>query len=285
MEWLNLEDSVNALSLLGAALILALTIFIAGGYIKKMKDSRAEGELAKEEWDGIKEFKNDIPIGWGVTYLVLIVWGVWYWFVGYPLNTYSQIGEYNEEVKSHNAKFEQAWNNADHKTLVEMGQSLFLVQCSQCHGETTEGMNGKAANLTRWGREAGIVDVVLNGSKGLDYPMGEMPAGLVDEAGAKAVAAFIMAELSEVKKSANPALVEQGREVWVSGTCASCHGDDGKGYEGQAPDLTQYGTATFVAEVLEKGKKGHIGHMPAFKAPMLTDIQKKALASFIYSNK
>lgn len=285
MEWLNLEDSVNALGLLGAAVILALTIFVMGIYIKKMKDSRAEGELAEEVWDGIGEFKNDIPIGWGVTYLVLLVWALWYWFVGYPLNSYSQIGEYNEEVKSHNAKFESQWANADKNTLVEMGQSLFLVQCSQCHGETTEGMNGKAADLTRWGREEGIVDIVLNGSKGLNYPLGEMPAGLLDEASARAVAAFIMAEISEAKKSGNPELVEQGREIWSTGVCASCHGEDGAGMSESTPNLTKYGTEVFVAEVLEKGKRGNIGGMPSFRAPMLTEIQKKALANFIYSEK
>lgn len=57
MEWFNLGDSVNQLGLLGAVAILALTIFIVGGYIKKMKDSKAEGELTSEDWDGIKEFK------------------------------------------------------------------------------------------------------------------------------------------------------------------------------------------------------------------------------------
>ena len=87
MEWFNLGDSINQLGLLGAVAILVLTIFVAGGYIKTMKNSKAEGDLSSEDWDGIKEFKNDIPIGWGVTYLVLIIWGLWYWFVGYPLNS------------------------------------------------------------------------------------------------------------------------------------------------------------------------------------------------------
>ena len=93
MEWFNLGDSINQLGLLGAVAILVLTIFVAGGYIKKMKNSKAEGDLSSEEWDGIKELKNDIPIGRGVIYIVLIIWGLWYWFVGYPLKSYSQIGE------------------------------------------------------------------------------------------------------------------------------------------------------------------------------------------------
>ncbi|WP_299546255.1 c-type cytochrome [uncultured Helicobacter sp.] len=292
MEWFNLGDSVNMLGLAGAVVILALTIFIVGGYIKKMKDSKADGELAEEEWDGIKEFKNDIPIGWGVTYLVLIIWALWYWFVGYPLNSYSQIGEYNEEVKAYNAKFEEKWQNIDAETLTKMGQNLYLVQCSQCHGVTTEGINGTAANLLEWGREEGIIRTMKEGSKGLGYMLGDMlpmsetaPGVLNTEEDYQAVAAYVMAEISETKKTKYPDLVAKGKELFSAATCTACHGDDGKGMGGMAPDLSKYGTPAFVAEVLEKGKKGHIGIMPSFKSQMLTDKQKEALAHFIYSDK
>ncbi|AWI34673.1 c-type cytochrome [Helicobacter apodemus] len=291
MEWFNLSDSVNQLALVGAILILALTIFIAGSYIRKMKNSKAEGELTSEDWDGIKEFKNDIPVGWGLVYLVLIIWALWYWFVGYPLNSYSQIGEYNQEVKAYNAKFEEQWKDADTEILVKMGQNLFLVQCSQCHGITTEGINGVAANLLDWGREEGIILTMKIGSKGLDYPLGEMPPinqlspeVANDEESQKAIAAYIMAEISDVKKTKYPDLVQRGKDLYIA-TCSACHGEDGKGMGGLAPDLSKYGTITFVAEVLEKGKKGHIGNMPSFKNQMLTDIQKEALGYFIYSDK
>lgn len=291
MEWFNLSDSVNQLALIGAILILALTIFIAGSYIRKMKNSKAEGELTSEDWDGIKEFKNDIPVGWGLVYLALIIWALWYWFVGYPLNSYSQIGEYNQEVKAYNAKFEEQWKDADTETLVKMGQNLFLVQCSQCHGITTEGINGVAANLLDWGREEGIILTMKIGSKGLDYPLGEMPPinqlspeVANDEESQKAIAAYIMAEISDAKKTKYPDLVQRGKDLYIA-TCSACHGEDGKGMGGLAPDLSKYGTITFVAEVLEKGKKGHIGNMPSFKNQMLTDIQKEALGYFIYSDK
>jgi cytochrome c oxidase cbb3-type subunit 3 len=197
MSWL--DDSVNALSLLGATVILLLTVLIAGKYIKQMKDDTATGELADESWDGIGEYKNEAPIGWSLTILVLMVWGVWYFFAGYPLGAYSQLGEWNEETKTHNAKFESKWANADKETLSAMGESIFLVQCAPCHGTTAEGMSGKAQNLTEWGHEEGIVNTVVNGSKGLNFPMGEMPAGLLDAETAKAVAAYVMAEISEKK--------------------------------------------------------------------------------------
>lgn len=287
MKWFNLDDSVNAFTLLGAVAILALTIFIAGGYIKKMKSSKADGVLKEEEWDGIKEFSNDIPVGWGLTQVVLLIWGLWYWFVGYPLNAFSQIGQYNDEVKAHNAKFEAKWQNADAATYTEMGKNIFLVQCSQCHGITSEGMDGRAANLMEWGREEGLIHTMQNGSQGLGYPLGVMTPmadmGLENPEDLKAVAAYVMAEISEVKKTKYPELVSKGKELFT--TCSSCHGEDGRGMEGMAPDLSKYGTPAFVAEVLDKGKKGKIGGMPSFKGQMFTDTQKNALAHYIFSNK
>jgi cytochrome c oxidase cbb3-type subunit 3 len=278
MSWL--DDSVNALSLLGATVILLLTVLIAGKYIKQMKDDTATGELADESWDGIGEYKNEAPIGWSLTILVLMVWGVWYFFAGYPLGAYSQLGEWNEETKTHNAKFESKWANADKETLSAMGESIFLVQCAPCHGTTAEGMGGKAQNLTEWGHEEGIVNTVVNGSKGLNFPMGEMPAGLLDAETAKAVAAYVMAEISEKKSTKYPELVESGKAMFA--TCAGCHGDDGKGMGGMAPNLSLYGTPKFVANVLDSGKKGHIGTMPSFKN-RLSNVQYEAVGTYVLS--
>jgi cytochrome c oxidase cbb3-type subunit 3 len=278
MSWL--DDSVNALSLLGAFVILVLAVGIAGKYLKQMKDDKATGELSDEKWDGISEYKNELPIGWALSFIGAIIWGLWYWFFGYPLNAYSQIGEWNEEVKAHNSKFESKWAGADTETLSQMGESLFLVQCAPCHGETAEGMNGKAANLTEWGSEEGIVNTILVGAKGLNYPLGEMPAGLVDESSAKAIASYVMAEISGKKSTKNPELVESGKALF--GVCAGCHGEDGQGMAGMAPNLADYGTSSFVSSVLASGKKGYIGNMPSFKG-LLSDVQQKAVGTYILS--
>jgi len=199
MNWLN--DNVNALALLGAAAILILSVGVSLKYIKQMKTDKSSGELAKENWDGIGEYKNPLPIGWALSFVGTIVWGLWYFLAGYPLSSYSQIGEYNEEVKSYNAHFESKFANPDAATLMGMGEGVFLVQCAPCHGVTGDGMNGKAMNLTKWGNEDAIVATILNGAKGSDYPLGEMPAGLLDAESAKAVAAYVMQEVSSVKKS------------------------------------------------------------------------------------
>ena len=53
MEWLNLSDNVNLLSLIGAAAIIIITAFVAGKYIKQMRDDKSEGELTEHKWDGL----------------------------------------------------------------------------------------------------------------------------------------------------------------------------------------------------------------------------------------
>lgn len=281
MQWFNLEDNVNLLALIGALAIFALTAFVTGKYVKQMKIAKEGGELSEHSWDGIGEYKNPLPLGWAIVYALVIVWALWYMLAGYPLNSYSQIGEYNEEVAAANAKFEKRFANPDIKTLHAMGESVFLVQCSACHGITGDGIGGKAADLALWGSEEGIVDAILKGSKGLDYPMGEMPAGMADEEGAKAIAAYIAKEISGIKKTKNKNLVASGKELFAA--CAACHGEDGKGMEGMSPDLSKYGTASFVEDVLQRGKKGDIGAMPKFNDGRLNALQQKAVGEYVIS--
>jgi cytochrome c oxidase, cbb3-type, subunit III len=278
MQWFNLEDNINLLALIGAVLIVALTLGVAGKYVKQMKVAKdKDAKLSEHSWDGIGEYENEIPVGWLAMFLLTLVWGIWYFLAGYPLNSYSQIGEYNEEVKAQNEKFEAKYANLDAESLTEMGSGIFLVQCASCHGITGDGIGGKAANLSVWGSEEGIVQTVLNGSKGLEYPMGEMPAGLLDEEGAKAVAAYIFKEISDVKSSKNENLVESGKEQFAA--CAACHGEDGKGMEGMSPDLSKYGTPEFIVDVLNRGKSGAIGVMPKF-SERLNQTQQRAVGAY-----
>ncbi len=277
----NLSDNVNLLAIIGAAAIVLVTMFVAGKYIKQMRDDVAEGELTDDNWDGIGEYKNPLPMGWAIIFVATIVWAVWYMYFGYPLNQYSQIGEYNEEVAAYNAKFESEWKNPSQETLNEMGEGIFTVQCAPCHGLTGDGINGKAADLSEWGTEDAIVQSILKGSKGMNYPLGEMPAGLLDKESAKAVAAYMAKNISAIKSTKNPDLVATGESLWA--TCSACHGEDGKGMDGNAPDLTAYGSAKFVVDVLNHGKKGFIGVMPTFNNGLLTDIQKKAVGTYVTS--
>lgn len=287
MKWFNLEDNINLLTFIGAIAILAITAVVVIRLFGTMKDKSDKGELSEHSWDGIGEYKNPLPFGWAICFAGVIIWAIWYILAGYPLNSYSQIGQYNEEVKAYNDKFEAKFASVSGADLVAMGEQVFLVQCAQCHGVDANGINGKAANLNVWGSEQAIYETIINGSKGLNYPMGEMNKAVdfgIDDATAKAIAAYVAAEISAIKKTKSPELVATGKEAFA--ICASCHGEDGKGMDGMSPDLSQYGSIDFVVDVLNRGKSGFIGLMPSFaNSGVLNATQQKAVGAYINSLK
>ena len=268
------NDTINILGGIGFFVIVAITAWVLYVYIGQIKSSKSEGELAEENWDGIGEYKNPLPTGWAVIFAGLIVWAVWYYLAGYPLNSYSQIGEWNKENKEYKAEFAKTWANPSEDDLRGMGESIFLAKCAPCHGNTADGMGGKAADLTKYGHKAHIEYVVKNGSKGLGYQGGNMPAGLVSGDDVSVVADYVSGGLKDEGR---------GREIFIN-SCASCHGEDGKGMYGTFPDLTTYGSVGFTTKVIKLGKTGDIGWMPSFaKEGTLTDIQYKAVATYVLS--
>jgi len=266
----NLDDPINQLTLLGAIAIAVLSFGVSAKYINQMKTDKAEGELAEENWDGIGEYKNELPAGWAFAFLGTMIWGIWYWLIGYPLNAFSQIGQYNEEVKAYNEKFESAHKNPDAATLKAMGESLFLVQCAPCHGETGDGLSGKAQDFSKRMTTAQVLDVIKNGQDQLKYPMGAMPAGMASGADAQAIAEYVANGM-------------QGEAPAMFVACASCHGTDGKGMNGMSPNIAEYDDAIII-KTLEHGKKGSIGTMPSFKT-MLTPVQARSLSAYIQTLK
>ncbi len=264
----NMDDPINQLTLLGAVAIAVLAFGVSAKYIAQMKTDTATGELAKDNWDGIGEYKNELPAGWAYSFLGLIIWTVWYFLVGFPVNSYSQIGEYNQEVKTYIKKFEEAHANPDQDTLAQMGKSVFLVQCAPCHGNTGDGLSGKAHDFTARMSKDQVLDVINNGSNRLGYPMGAMPAGMASGDAADKIAEYIADGM-------------KGEQPVEFAACASCHGADGKGNMGMAPNIAEYDD-TLVHNVLQNGKKGIIGKMPSFKT-MITPVQEKALTVYLQS--
>jgi cytochrome c oxidase cbb3-type subunit 3 len=273
------EDYINDLTMLGALAIIAITVFVAVKYVNQIKNDTATGELSDESWDGIGEYKNPIPSGWGIMYILTIVWQLWYWTVGYPTGAFSQIGQWNEETIEYNAKFADKWQNPDRDTLNAMGESIYLVQCSPCHGVDAEGIDGKAQSLVTWGKEDSIVNTILNGSSGMNMGGGDMPPmAQLSPAQAKAVASYVVEEFTP-GSTKYPNLVAEGKELYNGmGTCSGCHGVDGNGVVATFPSLANLAGTV----LLGNGKKGKIGTMPSF-AGRLNDTQAKALNAYIYS--
>jgi len=272
-------DIVNMLAIAGAVALVIITVFVVIKYVRQMQTDTAEGELADESWDNIGEYKNPVPFGWAVMFLGTMIWGMWYWVIGYPVNAYSQIGEYNEDTAAHNAKFNAQYASITGDRLIEMGESVFLAECKVCHGLAADGIDGKAANLNARLEAKSVKFVIENGSNnkllGTEMPMPDrnglfnMTTGaLITDAEIEAVSTYVANGMSG-----------EGAEVFA-GVCSSCHGADGKGMEYVAPSVADF-NPTLITNVLNNGKKGAIGVMPAFDR--LNAKQKEAVGAYITS--
>ena len=263
------DDYINDLTMLGGIAIIGITVFVALKYVNQIKNDTATGELKEDNWDGIGEYTNNIPTGWGLMFIGTIVWAMWYMFVGYPTNQFSQIGQYNEETNEHHAKFESKWNNISQEDLIGMGQSVFLVQCAPCHGIDAEGIDGKAQDLTKRISKESVLDVINNGANNFktDFP-GGMPAGMAFGQDAIDIAQYVANGL----KGTAPASFA---------ACTGCHGENGEGIDYVAPNIKLFSDKV-VASILKDGKKSIIGIMPSFEG-RLTNTQVKAVANYLRS--
>jgi len=263
------EDYINDLTMLGGIAIIGITVFVALKYVNQIKNDTATGDLKEDNWDGIGEYTNDIPTGWALMFVGTIVWMMWYFFVGYPTNQFSQIGQYNEETLEYQSKFESKWNDISQDDLVGMGQSVFLVQCAPCHGIDAEGIDGKAQDLTKRISKESVLDVINNGANNFktDFP-GGMPAGMASGADAEEIATYVAGGL----KGTPPTM-------WAA--CSSCHGENGEGMDYVAPNIKEYSDKV-LASILKDGKKSIIGQMPSFDG-RLSETQVKAVANYLRS--
>jgi cytochrome c oxidase cbb3-type subunit 3 len=276
-------DIVNMLAIAGAVALVIITIFVVIKYVRQMQTDTATGELADESWDNIGEYKNPVPMGWAIIFLGTMVWGMWYFLAGYPVDAYSQIGEYNEDVAAHDAKFEKEYASIKGDRLVDMGESVYLVECVACHGLNADGNNEvDAADLNKRISAKSVKYVINHGSSNnLLYKGSMMPdrnglfnsatGALITDKEIDEVANYVAGGL----KDANSA----GAKVFAN-VCAACHGPDGKGMPSVAPDIATW-NQKLIIDVLDNGKKGAIGTMPVMDR--LNQKQKEAIAAYVMS--
>ena len=273
------DDIVNQLTIAAAVALVIITVFVVIKYVRQMQTDVADGELAEEKWDDIGEYLNPVPTGWAITFLLSMAWGMWYFTIGYPIQSYSQIGEYNEDVAAHNKKFEAKYASITGDRLVEMGESVFLAECKICHGLTADGIDGTASNLNVRIEAKVVKHVILNGSNnklmGSESPMPDRN-GLFN---ANTDSLITDAEIDAVSEYVANGMTGEGADVYA-GACASCHGSEGKGMEYVAPNIATY-ESDLIMNVLNNGKKGAIGSMPAFDR--LNNKQKEAASAYVIS--
>jgi len=275
-------------------------------------DEATGTETTGHVWDGIEELNTPLPRWWLWTFYATVVWGVIYTilFPAWPLLTgatagvlgYSTRGEVAAEIDSvalSNAELTESLTNVDlavleenevlHRFAVSAGRSVFLANCSQCHGAGAAGVQAAGyPNLLDdgwlWG--GGIDDIAFTVRHGIrneadpDARWSEMPAfgDLLTEEEIATLVAHVRG-LSD----ADAAPVAGGDTLFLD-NCAACHGEDGRGdRELGAPDLTDaiwlYGGSPEAVE--HTIRHARFGVMPPWGG-RLGEAQVRAVAAYVH---
>jgi cytochrome c oxidase cbb3-type subunit 3 len=272
-------------------------------------------ETTGHEWDGLKELNNPLPRWWLWTFYVTIVWAIGYWILmpAWPLidgNTRGLLGFSSRERVAESlaaaadaqgdlrtrfmaASLEEIVADPDLREFaLAGGQSVFSVNCSQCHGSGAAGAVGYPnLNDDEWiwgGTLADINFTIQHGARSQDDEVtriSEMPRfgadGILDPQQIDQVAEHVLQLSGGVF---DPAAAEAGTALFAD-NCAACHGASGEGNrELGAPALDNqiwlYGGDK--ASIVESITAARAGHMPAWGA-RLDPVALKQLTVFVHS--
>ena len=249
-------------------------------------------------WDeDLREYSNPLPAWWRWLFYITIVFGAVY-LVLYPgmgsswkgLLGWSQVSQLKEETLKAEQQYGPLYEKfasldvkdlARNPAALAVGQKLFLNHCAQCHASDAGGSRGFPNLSDRdwlWGGEPDQIKTTITEGRN-----GTMPAWgqALGEQGVKDVAHYV---LSLSGNAADSIRVAKGKGVFA-GTCAACHGPEGKGNIALgAPNLTDkiwlHGSGE--AAISETIAKGRTSQMPAHKA-ILTPAKIHILTAYVYS--
>lgn len=259
-------------------------------------------ELIEHTWDeDLQDLNNPLPRWWlslfyGALAFALVYLALWPGLGSFSgLLKWTEIGEYETEVKAAEAKFQPVYARFLQQDVAavaadpearNIGRNLFLTYCSQCHGSNAAGARGYP-NLTDndWlygGDHESIRTTIAEGRNAMMPALGEA----LGPEGTREVAHYVMS-LSGRKHDA--ALAAAGKPKFEE-NCAACHMPDGTGMQAMgAPNLTDkvwlYGGSE--AAIIETIAKGRNGVMPSLAQTLGTTSNKDAklhlLTAYVYS--
>lgn len=131
------------------------------------------GPLKKGEYDGIQEYDNQLPRWWVWKFILTCIFGVLYFFyyhmsgVGTNLNEdYSQdLREEQLEIlvrskQQEPASQEELQQLMSDNAALDLGQSIYDVNCATCHGSLGEGLIGPNLRDQYWIHGNKLTDIV-----------------------------------------------------------------------------------------------------------------------------
>mgnify|MGYP002882124591 CR=1 FL=1 len=283
---------VAAATLIGIVACLLLLWFSG-----KAKAMTANDNTTGHVWDGdLREMNNPLPRWWVWLFIITVVFSLLYLFLYPGLGTspgqlgWSQLGQYQaemakgeKEVAPLYARFTamSAQDMARDAQAMAIGERLFMNNCAQCHGSDARGSKG-FPNLADgdwlWGgAPEQIQESIAKGRMGVMPPMA---AAVGTPEDVKNVAHYVLSLSNSPHDSLRASL---GKAKF--GTCAACHGADGKGNTALgAPNLTDdiwlhgWGEGAIIAMI----NSGKTNQMPAQEGK-LSAAQIQVLSSYVWS--
>lgn len=278
---------VTIISILGCALLLWMQ------NSAKYVGEKTTGHV----WDEtLEELSNPLPNWWRWLFYLTVIFSLFYLAMYPGLGSFkgqyqwTSTGQYTKEMKKADDEFGpifQKYLQQDIRTVAvnpearEMGQRLFLTYCSQCHGSDARGTKGFPNLVDKdWlfgGSPEQIKESVAQGRIAMMPAKGVKPDLTGDEI--KDIAHHVRS-LSGL--AADPIRIHRGKPLF-SVACAACHGAEGKGNVGLAPNLADkvwlYGSSE--ATIIESISNGRSNHMPAF-GDFLGEAKVHLLTAYVY---
>ncbi|KIC50985.1 cytochrome-c oxidase, cbb3-type subunit III [Tateyamaria sp. ANG-S1] len=281
---------------------------------KKDIDEVTGTDTTGHEWDGIKELNNPLPRWWLWTFYGTVAWGLAY-TIAYPAwplinsatqgvlghSTRAEVAQEIAEVNARNAEVSERLAAADLSTLspddpahrfgVAGGASVFLANCSQCHGQGAAGVQAAGyPNLLddAWLWGGTLEDIEFTVRHGIrndtdpDARWSEMPA-FGDILSDEEIAQTVEHVLAISGQEHDAAMAQQGM-VWFEEQCSACHGLNGEGDRSLgAPTLNDaiwlYGGDRET--LIETVTYSRFGVMPAW-GERLEEFEIKAVTLYLH---
>ena len=259
--------------------------------------THVEGATTGHVWDeDLQEFSNPLPNWWRWLFYITIFFSLFYLAMYPGLGNYqgqfkwSSAGQYDGEMKKADDQYGPIFKKfqsqdvqavAVNSEAKEMGQRLFLTYCSQCHGSDAKGARG-FPNLADgdWlfgGTPEQIKESITKGRDAMMPAKGVKPDLNADQI--KDLASYVRS-LSGLASDSIRA--QRGKELFAP-ACSACHGPDGKGMVGVAPNLADkvwlYGSSEET--ITETITKGRTNRMPSF-GEFLGDAKVHLLTAYVY---
>lgn len=285
--WNLFVVGLTLVSIIGCAVLLWL----------QSSAKHVEGSTTGHVWDeDLQEFSNPLPNWWRWLFYITIFFSLFYLAMYPGLGTFqgqlnwSSTGQYDGEMKKAEEQYGPIYKKFQSQDVMtvaanseakEMGQRLFLTYCSQCHGSDAKGSRG-FPNLTDsdWlfgGTPEEIKETLIKGRDAMMPAKGVKPDLNADQI--KDLAHYVRS-LSGL--AADSIRVQRGKEVFGT-ACAACHGPDGKGMVGVAPNLTDkvWLYSSSEESIIETITKGRVNRMPAF-GEFLGDAKVHLLTAYVW---